>query len=116
MQSLITYIGESTSGTAQQGFQYEKNAVDVLKPLGIVPKDFRPAGAGSDIPDIMLMKNGVKAGCELKITAASAGSLVMKYDAGKWSIGSPTENNDEKLFVMKLAKEVGVLDLSLIHI
>ena len=58
MQSLITYIGESTAGTAQQGFQYEKNAVDVLKPLGIVPKDFRPAGAGSDIPDIMLQKNG----------------------------------------------------------
>jgi len=110
MQSLITYIGESTGGTAQQGFQYEKNAVDVLKPLGIVPKDFRPAGAGSDIPDIMLQKNGVKAGCELKITAASAGSLVMKDDAGKWSIGSPTESNDEKLFVMELAKEVGVLD------
>lgn len=70
----------------QQGFQYEKNASDVLKPLGIVPPNFKPAGAGSKVPDLMLVKNGVKAGCELKITAASAGSLVMKYSGGQWSI------------------------------
>lgn len=98
------------SGTAQQGFQYEVNAANALKPLGIVPKTFTPAGAGSDIPDLMIQRNGKQAGCELKITAASAGSMVMKYDNGKWSIGNPNEKNDEKLFVMELAKEVGVLD------
>lgn len=108
MQNFKGFIlGEAI--TAQQGFQYEVNAVNALKPLGIVPKSFRPAGAGSDIPDIMLQKNGVKAGCELKITAASAGSLVMKYANGKWSIGNPNEKNDEKLFVIELAKEVGLL-------
>lgn len=109
MQSFKGYISEMAV-TAQQGFQYEVNAVNALKPLGIVPKNFKPAGAGSDIPDIMLQKNGVESGCELKITAASAGSLVMKYANGKWSIGSPTETNDEKIFVMELAKEVGLLD------
>lgn len=98
------------AGTAQQGFQYEKNAAKVLKPMGIVPKDFTPAGAGSDIPDLIIQKNGVKAGCELKITAASAGSLVMKWVNGKWQIGNPNETNDEKIFIMDLAKEVGVLD------
>jgi len=110
MERFKRYISEM-SVTAQQGFQYEVNAVNALKPLGIVPKDFTPAGAGSDIPDIMLQKNGIKSGCELKITAASAGSLVMKYANGKWSIGNPNEKNDEKIFVIELAKEVGVLDL-----
>lgn len=110
MQSFSSFITEKAA-TAQQGFQYEKNAADILKPLGIVPKNFSPAGAGSDIPDLMIQKGGQKTGCELKITAASAGSLVMKYANGKWSIGNPKETNDEKIFVMELAKEVGVLDL-----
>ena len=108
MKSFKGYLTEMKV-TAQQGFQYEKNAAKVLKPLGIVPSNFTPAGAGSDIPDLMIQKGGMKAGCELKITAASAGSLVMKYNQGKWSIGNPNETNDEKLFVMKLAQEVGVL-------
>lgn len=60
------------SEAPQQGFQYEKNAAAVLKPLGVVPPEFKPAGAGSKVPDLMLVKNGVKSGCELKITAASA--------------------------------------------
>jgi hypothetical protein len=104
------FVNEKTA-IAQRGFQYEKNAADILKPLGIVPKNFSPAGAGSDIPDLMIQKGEQKAGCELKITAASAGSLVMKYANGKWLIGNPKETNDEKIFIMELAKEVGVLDL-----
>lgn len=110
MQSFKQFMAEGKA-TAQQGFQYEKNAADVLKPLGVVPKNFNPAGAGSDIPDLMIVKDGKQTGCELKITAASAGSLVMKYDNGTWSIGNPKETNDEKLFVMNLAKEVGLLDM-----
>ena len=110
MESFIQYMREEKM--AQQGFQYEINASDVLKKFGIVPPGFQPAGAGSNIPDLYIQKDGYKkVGCELKITAASAGSLVMKYTSGKWSIGNPTETNDEKLFVMDLAKEVGVLDL-----
>ena len=66
---------------AQQGFQYEINASDILKPMGFVPASFRPAGAGSNQPDLMLQHKKKKAGCELKITAASAGSLVLKYDS-----------------------------------
>ena len=95
----------------QQGFAYEKNAAETLKKFGIVPATFTPAGAGSDIPDLMLQKGSVKSGCELKITAASAGSLVMKYDNGNWSIGQTDETNDEKLFIMDLAKELGVLNI-----
>ena len=72
MMRFETYVNESV--TAQQGFQYEKNAADILKPLGIVPKNFSPAGAGSDVPDLMIEKDGKQAGCELKISAASAGS------------------------------------------
>ena len=110
MQSFKQFMAEGKA-QAQQGYQYEKNAVDVLKPLGIVPKSFVPAGAGSDIPDLMIVKDGKQTGCELKITAASAGSIVMKYNEGTWTIGDPKTNDDEKLFVMKLAKEVGLLEL-----
>lgn len=102
-----TFLTEAS----QQGFQYEKNAAAALKPLGVVPDNFTPAGAGSKVPDLMIMKNGKMAGCELKITAASAGSLVMKYNNGEWSIGTEKETNDEKLFVMDLAKDVGLLDI-----
>ncbi len=39
---------------AQQGFVYEQNTYDYLKPLGFVPTNFTPAGAGHDQPDLML--------------------------------------------------------------
>lgn len=109
MKSFKRYITE----VAQQGFQYEVNAVKALKPLDVVPQNFTPAGAGSDIPDLMIKRPGqgnVAQGCELKITAASAGSLVMKWNNGKWSVGNENESDDEKLFVIELAKEVGIID------
>jgi hypothetical protein len=101
---------------AQQGFQYEKNAADVLKKLGIVPMMFQPAGAGHDQPDLKIMKPGGRttSGCELKISAASAGSLVMKYDINDtqnpWKFGDIKATEDEKLFIRDLAYEVGVFD------
>lgn len=100
---------------AQQGFQYEVNAADALKPMGLVPKDFKPAGAGHDQPDLMLEHKKVKAGCELKITAASAGSLVLKYDIkdkrNPWKFGDIKADEDEKIFIRDLAKEVGLFDI-----
>jgi hypothetical protein len=108
MKSFKSFITES----AQQGFVYENNAAKALKLYGIVPQSFTPAGAGSDIPDLLIKKpdSPKTAGCELKITAASAGSLVLKYDLGKWTIGNPDETNEEKLFIMDLAQEVGIID------
>lgn len=100
---------------AQQGFQYEINASNVLKEMGVVPKDFVPAGAGHDQPDLMIMKGKEKSGCELKISAASAGSLVMKYDindkVNPWKFGDIKATEDEKLFIRDLAYEVGVFDI-----
>lgn len=100
---------------AQQGFQYEINAAKILKPIGLVPKSFVPAGAGHDQPDLMLEYKKVKAGCELKITAASAGSLVLKYDVkdkkNPWKFGDIKKDDDEKMFIKDLAKEVGLFDI-----
>jgi hypothetical protein len=100
---------------AQQGFQYEVNAANVLKPLGFVPKNFVPAGAGHEQPDLILEHKKKKAGCELKITAASAGSLVMKYDTkdkkNPWKFGSIKKDDDEKQFIADLAEEVGLFDI-----
>ena len=100
---------------AQQGFQYEKNAADILKPMGLVPKNFTPAGAGSDQPDLMLEYKNVKSGCELKITAASAGSLVLKYDSkdknNPWKFGEISDDDSEKKFIKDLADEVGLFDI-----
>jgi hypothetical protein len=110
LRNFKTFIIESI----QQGFVYESNAVKALKPYDVVPQNFTPAGAGSDIPDLMIKLPKEPAnkavGCELKITAASAGSLAMKWSGGKWSIGSDTETNDEKLFIIDLSNEVGILD------
>lgn len=99
---------------AQQGFQYELNAADVLKNLDppLVPREFRPAGAGHDQPDLMIMKGKETSGCELKITAASAGSLVLKYDGRekKWKFGDIRENDEEKIFLRDLAAEINLFD------
>ena len=99
---------------AQQGFQYEVNAAKLLKPLGFVPKNFVPAGAGHNQPDLMLEHKKKKAGCELKITAASAGSLVLKYDGddkkNPWKFGDIKKEDDEKQFIADLAEEVGLFD------
>lgn len=107
------YWGENMA--AQQGFQYEINAANILKPLGLVPKSFVPAGAGHNQPDLMLEYNKIKAGCELKITAASAGSLVLKYDITDkrhpWKFGDIKQDDTEKVFIRDLADEVGLFDL-----
>jgi hypothetical protein len=100
---------------AQQGFQYEINAADLLKPMGFVPTSFVPAGAGHDQPDLMLQYKGKKAGCELKITAASAGSLVLKYDSknkkSPWGFGDVKANDEEKMFIKDLADDVDLFKL-----
>lgn len=100
---------------AQQGFQYEINACDVLKPMGFVPEKFRPAGAGHDQPDLMLLYKNKEAGCELKITAASAGSLVLKYDSkdknNSWKFSDIKSTDEEKLFIRDLAEEVGLFSI-----
>ena len=43
---------------AQKGFIYEENTADFLKPAGIVPQSFKPAGAGHDQPDLMIQFKG----------------------------------------------------------
>jgi len=106
-----------TEGVAQQGFVYEKNAAVALKKFGVVPSKFQPAGSGSNSPDLMIQKNGVKKGCELKISAASAGSLVLKRVDGTWELGKTFTiidgqevGNEEKEFISDLADEYGVID------
>lgn len=98
---------------AQQGFEYEKNTTNLLKTYGLSDGVF--AGSSHDKPDLMLTYKGQKAGCELKITAASAGSLVVKYDSkdtrNPWKFGNIGENDSEKLFIRDLAEEVGLFDL-----
>lgn len=98
---------------AQKGFLYEVNAAKVLKPMGFVPKSFTPAGAGAGQPDLMLLHKGKEAGCELKITAASAGSLVLKWDTKtkSWGFGAIKAEEKEKLFIADLADEVGLFKL-----
>ena len=100
---------------AQQGFQYEKNAADALKKYGLVPKSFVPAGAGHDQPDLMLSYKNKLAGCELKITAASAGSLVLKYDINDkrnpWKFSNIDVSDVEKVFISDLAYDMKLFDV-----
>jgi len=95
---------------AQQGFVYEQNAANYLKKMNLVKSSFTPAGAGHDQPDLVMTYNGQDAGVELKITDASAGSLVVKYHNGQWGFGDIKPEEKEKLFIRDLAMEYGVLD------
>jgi hypothetical protein len=98
---------------AQQGFQYEINAAKALVPLGLVPAGFAPAGARHDTADLTLLYKNKKEGCELKISAASAGSLVLKYDFAKksWGFGNIKPDEDEKIFLRDLANDFKLFDL-----
>lgn len=93
---------------AQQGFVYEQNAAAILKKMGIVPANFTPAGASHDQPDLIIQHKKLKSGCELKITAASAGSLVMKYNfkTNMWMFNDIDPRDEEKYFIVQLAKEI----------
>ena len=95
---------------AQQGFVYEQNAANFLKKMKLVDRSFMPAGAGHDQPDLVMTYDGGTAGVELKITDASAGSLVIKYHDGQWGFGDIKADEKEKLFIKDLAIEYGVLD------
>jgi len=99
---------------AQQGFQYEINAANCLRKYGLVPKDFTPAGAGHNQPDLMLEYHRKKAGCELKITAASAGSLALKYNSknapNPWYFTAIEPDEKEKLFIKDLAASIHLFD------
>lgn len=101
--------------TAQQGFLYEENAARVLKKYNIVPDYFTPAGSGSDKPDLMIVYKNKESGCELKISEASAGSLVLKYNSknkkNPWQFGEIKPNEEEKMFIRDLAEEVKLFDL-----
>lgn len=96
---------------AQQGFEYEKNAINFLKKFGL--SDGKFAGASSDRPDIMLVVRGKQAGCELKISPTAGGSLVIKAYANSlphWRFGEIDHDETEKRFLADLAKQSGVLD------
>lgn len=99
----------------QQGFIYEKNVANYLKPLGLVPRSFTPAGAGHDQPDLLVEYKGVPAGVELKITAASAGSLVLKYNQNNkrqpWGFGDIKNTEKEKLFIKDIADKIKLQQL-----
>jgi len=100
--------------TAQKGFEYEKNVATVLKKLGLVHKSFSPAGAGSDQPDLEIFYQKKKAGVELKITAASAGSLVLKYDTknkrNPWGFTPPKSHEKEKIFITQVAERAKLFE------
>lgn len=99
---------------AQQGFVYEENACAFLKPMGFVPEKFEPAGAGHNRPDLELLVRGEISWCELKITAASAGQLVLKYDQkdknNPWKFNDIVKDDREKQFIVDLAKEMKLFD------
>lgn len=103
------------TGTIQQGFDYEKKAARVGKKYGIVPKNFKPAGSTGDKPDLMIEHKNAQTGCELKITTASAGSLILKYDIQEkkrpWKFNEVDKKDKEKVFIHEVAEEIGLFDI-----
>ena len=95
---------------AQQGFVYEENTAKFLKKYKVVDKNYKPASAASDRPDLELTYGQNKIGVELKITDASAGSLVLKYDGKNWGFNEIDKSDSEKVFIADLAKRVNLFD------
>ena len=98
---------------AQKGFIYENNAYKILKQYGIAA-GAPPAGAAHDRPDLEIKssseKENKKQGCELKITATAAGSLVMKYTDGLWGFAPIKDSDVEKKMMMEIAKKHKLLE------
>lgn len=103
----------------QQGNQYEKNVAKFLQGKGLVDKSFTPAGSMSDRADLEMKwmspskKKEIPINVELKIEAASGGSLVLKWNKGKWGFEdkSAMKDNPEKIFLAELAEEAGALKI-----
>lgn len=101
----------------QQGNQYEKNVAKFLQEKGLVDKSFVPAGSMSDRADLEMRwkppskDKEIDINVELKIEAASGGSLVLKWNRGKWGFEDKKEmrDNPEKIFLAELAEEAGAL-------
>lgn len=98
---------------AQQGFQYEKNVSTRLKKVGLVKSTFEPVGAAHDRADLELYWKKQTINVELKIDAASGGSLALKWDGSKpkgkrWGF-SDVSGDEEKQFLADLAESCGAL-------
>lgn len=97
--------------TAQQGFQYEKNVATLLKEWGLVEKSFNPAGSTSDTADLVMVWKKKPVNVELKITAASGGSLALQWNKNKkWHFSDDIKNNSEKVFLAELAYDCGAMN------
>ena len=71
---------------ANAGFQYEKDLVAYLSPLGYAKDEV--AGADDSKPDITLKKGDVTAGCEVKLDEKAAfGSATFQFDYSQISLG-----------------------------
>lgn len=91
---------------AQEGFLYEERAYNALQKYGISTGG--TAGASHDKPDLTIKKNKITSGCELKNSPTAAGSLVMKYQDGKWGFGD-FKGDPEKEFMHALAVKANLL-------
>lgn len=94
---------------SQRGFKYEKNVASFLKTQGLVLPGFNPAGSGSKRADLELIVEGKPVNVELKIEAASGGSLVLKWNRQKKWHFDDVSGNPEKQFLADLAESSGAL-------
>ena len=75
---------------ANAGFEYERDLVAYLSPLGYSTEEV--AGANDSKPDITLKKGDVTAGCEVKLTEKAAfGSATFQFDYSQISLGERGE-------------------------
>lgn len=92
----------------QQGFEYEKNSARFLKKLKVVKRNFVPASSKSNKPDLELNIQNKSVGVELKITDASAGSLVLKYINNKWGFDESVVDSPEKQLLADISKRINL--------
>ena len=98
--------------SAQKGFEYEKNLYIALKSCGIAGGN-PPAGAESTRPDLEIKlvndPDTKTEGAELKLAPTAGGSLVMKYNKGKWMFDPKAARDKEKAFMIQVATKANLL-------
>jgi len=94
---------------SQRGFKYEENVAKFLQTQGLVLPSFKPAGSGSKRADLEMIIEGKSVNVELKIEAASGGSLVLKWNRQKKWHFDDVSDNPEKQFLADLAESCGAL-------
>lgn len=93
-------------------YQYKRNAARILKQQGIVPQGFEPPAPGSIEPDIVILYNNRRAGCDLMLNPLQ-NYVPIKFDITNkvrpWQLGYVAPNDGERMLMKRIINDQHIL-------